>query len=110
MRVLPSLCATVARKGDTAADVNYGVPLREVYDAWCDQGYCATFELYVLRGIDTEPEPILPNLCHLTIIYDGETNYTDVINSLHRRRENPETVKLQSVHIMYDDTDYNDRE
>jgi hypothetical protein len=54
----------------------------------------------VLQGIDTEPErPIPPNLCHLTIIYDGETNYTDVINSLHRRREHPETVELQSVHI-----------
>ncbi|KAJ7711227.1 hypothetical protein B0H14DRAFT_3021196 [Mycena olivaceomarginata] len=45
MRVLPSLCVTVARKGDAAADVNYGVPMRKAYDAWCDQGYCATFEL-----------------------------------------------------------------
>jgi hypothetical protein len=61
----------------------------------------------LLQGIDNELErPILPNLCHLTITYNAETNYPDLINTVHRRREHPETVGLQSVHIMYNGVDW----
>ncbi|KAJ7795412.1 hypothetical protein B0H14DRAFT_2919280 [Mycena olivaceomarginata] len=66
MCVLPSLCATIARKGDTAADVNYGVPLREVYDAWCDQGYSHTTESVTSQS-STTAKPTIPMLSTVCI-------------------------------------------